>query len=105
MKQVWKYVITLEGTTLEIPIKSKILCVGEQHGQVCIWMEVDTEEKWKIFRQFHVYGTGHQIYDELGMCLTRNYIGTVQFDNGNLVLHVYEYINNNPAFIGKGEIE
>ena len=91
MKTIWKYTLTPSSQKVQMPIEAKLLYVSEQHGEICIWAEVEdnlpTEE-----RTFEVYGTGHSILEEA--FISRKYIGTAKMDNGTYIFHVYEYIND-----------
>lgn len=83
MKSIWKYKLEATSTVFEIPLGAKILTVQEQHGAVCIWVEVNVQSS-REKRKFALYGTGHNV-STLG-----TYIGSAMLCNGNLVLHVYE---------------
>jgi len=88
MNKIYKYYIPFQDLhmdwTLALRKNSIVRHVGEQSGQVYIWVEIDedfmfdTEE-----RTFFIVGTG-QFID-----FNSEYIGTVQMENG-LVWHVYE---------------
>lgn len=88
MKTIWKYTIRPGRLTQEIPAGGKVLCVMEQFGEICAWVEVDPKAK-KEKRHFDVYGTGHRIMEDMGQ--SRVYIGSVKLEGGALVFHVYEY--------------
>ena len=89
MKQVWKYCIDPNNLTHIMPKGAKILCVDEQMGNICIWVEVNPSHPHQERRIFEVFGTGHPIIEDMGT--SREYIGSVKMDGGQLVFHVYEY--------------
>ena len=85
MKSVWKFPITSPGkVVIAMPKGSKVLCVQVQHGVPCIWALCDTDAKKKD-RTFYAYSTG-DVHGS-NKC---EYIGTFQFNAGNLVYHVFE---------------
>lgn len=87
MKQVWKYTLKPYKPILSIPKGGLIRYVGEQHNEICLWVEVDTDNE-AINREFKIYGTGHNIPEDwIG------YLGSVKIDEGRLVFHVYEVIS------------
>ena len=87
MKTIWKYKLSPDATELEIPGGSTVLSVDEQFGNVCLWVEVDTENRLAP-RVFETFGTGHPIYTDMG--ITRKFIGSVKLMDGALIFHVYE---------------
>lgn len=89
MNVIYKYKLDPTWRKIDMPKCAKILHVGEQFNEVCIWAEVDTDNAMET-RTFEVFGTGHQIPYDIGA--SRNYVGTVMLDGGSLVFHVYERI-------------
>ena len=87
-KQIWKYTISPKES-LAMPKGAEVLTVQTQNGDICLWALVDPQNKLEE-RYFEVYGTGHDIYCDMG--IERKYIGTVQLNNG-LVFHVFERIS------------
>lgn len=89
MKSIYKYDIT-SNSEIMAPI-IRVLSVGEQHGRICLWAEVDLDrpsEKWI----FHCLPTGIAVYsDEQGVSIFDyyNYYGTVHLALGSLIYHVY----------------
>lgn len=80
MKQVLKYPLTLGCNDLSIPPDAKIVLVGNQHGNLTMWVEVQPGPF--ITRRFMVYGTGHIIpFEEV-------HIGSAIMDS--FVWHVFE---------------
>ena len=100
MKSIFKYSInTAPVCRITGPI-TKILCAGEQYGEIRVWAEVDTEAKNREY-EVAIVGTGwdvemfsrnnlETIFD------THDYIGTVKLEEGHLVFHVYvaELVDN-----------
>jgi hypothetical protein len=89
MKQVWKYHLTPDSLTKEIPAGGIIRHVDEQFEQICVWVEVDPDQPQEN-RFFEVYGTGHDIPED--MDAERIYLGSVKLHKGTLVFHIYEYV-------------
>jgi len=90
MNKIYKYNIPLPTLVREwrLPLynNSIVRHVGEQNGQVYIWVEIDEDFMFDIKeRTFFIVGTGHYIDNN------SDFIGTVQMKNG-LVWHVYEKI-------------
>lgn len=85
---IWKYPIEtwrIPGTVrLSLPKGANILCAQSQHEHLAIWALVDTGQV-REERVLAVYETGKQLPADPGI-----YIGTVQFDNGAYVVHVFE---------------
>ena len=89
-KQIWKYILIDATTTMEIPENGNILSVDEQHGNICIWIEINTKNK-KIPRQFEIFGTGTIMLEEEKT--VRKFIGTVKLHDSNFIFHVYERLS------------
>jgi hypothetical protein len=87
MEAIWKEILEVDDKqTVELPIRSKVLCVREQHGHPCIWFKTPrTDSPPTELRTFSTYGTGHEHNN-----ITGEYIGTYQMMNGKLVYHVFE---------------
>jgi len=86
VKTIWKYCIPLEPTTLDMPRLAQVLTVQMQGDQAVLWALVDPSQP-KCKRRFAIFGTGHDIPDEVG-----NYIGTFQLLGGTLVFHLFEVL-------------
>lgn len=90
MRTIYKYDITdLNMGRLEAPIV-RVLSVGEQHGRICVWAEVDTKtkpEKW----EFLPIPTGISLEDGNGKYVLdkHTFYGTVSLVGGALIFHVY----------------
>lgn len=93
MKTVWKYTLGVEEHQyLNMPCDAQVVHVGEQHGDLCIWALVDTEQP-KEDRFFHVFGTGHPMtMDATSRFAGKEYqyLGTGMLQGGSLVLHVFK---------------
>lgn len=91
MRVVYKYPVDVAATiyTLKerLPPGSKALAVQVQRGVPCIWIEQEKnapdDTKWWVTYEF--FGTGYQVRSG------GRYVGTVQLNDGDLVLHLYEY--------------
>ena len=89
MRTIWKFDRPLSSLDdvihIEMPRGAKVLSVGNQNGKLAIWAEVDTDYSHRTeTRRFRVAGTGHPLNE------TCRFIGTVQFESGSLVFHIYE---------------
>ena len=69
----------------DIPGYVRTLSVGEQYGNLCVWVLVSDRSEKVTNRVYHVVGTGHSMDEAY-----RDFVGTVMFDGGSLVLHVFE---------------
>jgi len=96
VKKIFKYRIPfLDFTEVSMPTGAKILEVQNQDESLCVWAEVDPDTPMMERRFFHVYRTGHNMYEEC----EETYLGTAQFQRGEYVFHLYEVIavNGIPA--------
>lgn len=87
IKKIYKYQIDVGNLTVDMPEYAEILSVQVQRGVICIWALGDPEQPLRK-RTFDIFGTGHDIQCNGG--IERIHIGTVQFNGGDLVLHVFE---------------
>lgn len=89
MNTIHKYTLETFGpeVTVKMPAGAIVRHAGNQHGNLCLWAEVDTNNPLRD-RIFRVVGTGNRLECESGRYL--NYRGTAIFSNGDLVLHVFE---------------
>lgn len=86
MNVIYKYPLSVAGEQLlDMPKGANILTVAMQRGAVYIWAIVDPEAA-KEQRTIAVIGAGHP----LGDLARLDYIGSVQADYGQLILHVFE---------------
>jgi hypothetical protein len=74
--------------SLLLPVGSQILAVGNQYETMAFWYLFNESEKKKQSRHFRIAGTGHTV--NLTDGFTFEHLGTVQFNDGRLVLHVFE---------------
>lgn len=82
---IWKFPLLIrDQQSVSMPKDAEILTVQMQHGEACLWAEVDPTEKTEV-RTILILGTGHAFRRGL----MRKYIGTVQ--DGDFVWHVYEH--------------
>jgi len=88
MKNVYKYTLDKLATKLMLPCSAVVVHVGEQQGDVQIWVEVDLSHAEQE-RTFVIFGTGHNISDGDHSYL---HMGSVQMSNG-LVWHIYEELS------------
>lgn len=87
MKTIYKYRLPPFATTvLSMPKGARILDIGDQFGDLCVWALIDSSQPY-VGREFKVIGTGHPIGDrDLDGF---SYYGTVQQNGGVLVWHVF----------------
>jgi len=83
-KIIWKYELTPGKNIVEMPLGAEILTVQTQGKNICLWALVDPYSP-KTERKFQIHGEGHEIEEE-----TLAYVGTLQFNGGDLVFHVFE---------------
>ena len=88
MKKIWKFELNLQDiVNIVMPSNAKILSIQVQHGLPCLWALVE-DSSLKETRTFITHETGESI-DDLNL---KEYIGSYQRDNGNLVSHVFELL-------------
>lgn len=93
-RTVWKFPVIVNSLTalgtqvVQIPAGARFLHCAAQGNSIGLWYEIpdqDTEVTEK--HGFQIFGTGTgPIGDHL------RYVGSALFDDGALVLHVYEVI-------------
>lgn len=95
-EEIWKFPISLETLSatsepiVELPTGARVISAQAQGNDLCLWAIVDPTQE-KRARQFSIYGTGHPVIGfSHPIIKERNFIGTVQFYDGTLVLHVFE---------------
>ena len=88
MKRIWKYTFDSHDvqSSWYIPKDAMVLHIREQHGHLCIWMLVETENDNEL-RTFKMTGTGTHIDFDTNKAV---YLGTGFMDNGNFVFHIFE---------------
>ena len=87
MQTVYKYEMSpLIVQVIEIPSGGVCRHVGEQNGNICLWVEVDTDRPM-LDRTLRIVGTGHPLPKDEEL----DFLGTVPMANG-LVFHIYEVV-------------
>lgn len=80
---IHKYTLQItDRQQVTMPKGAVMLCVQVQSGRLCLWAQVDPDEKRQEHREIVIYGTGHPMPDCPG-----DYIGTGQVSG--FVWHVY----------------
>lgn len=93
MNVIWKTELFLhkidedDTITVDLPVFSKILHIGSQHEQTCVWFQcdpknADKKETVKII----VKGTGHE-FETLSV---GEHLGTLVMRDDFLVLHFFK---------------
>lgn len=85
MRAIWKYKLDIGTYQYVFPFGSIIRYIGEQGGELYVWVEVSPKETNKEIVSLKVVGTG---WDDIGP--NDVYIGTAQISD--FVWHVYETI-------------
>jgi hypothetical protein len=84
-KVIWKFAVPGPARfSTAMPAGAEILAVQVQGDAPQMWALVDPESPVEL-RTFQSFGTGHVIDASI-----LAYLGTVQFDGGELVFHVFE---------------
>jgi len=82
--KIFKYPLTLDQwSKVAIPMGGEVLSCQEQNGAPYLWVLVNESAPVQV-RKFHIYGTGHNIDNDIPMV----FISTVQV--GPFVWHVFE---------------
>lgn len=85
-KTIYKYELPMAGAAdIKMPMGAKVLSAGNQYELLQVWAIVDIREAKKETRRFCIRGTGHPFSGSEG-----RHIGTATFQQGSLVLHVFE---------------
>jgi hypothetical protein len=86
MKTIWKYQLKpiSNPQILPMPEGALFLAVQAQYGVATMWFQVDPNKKHEE-RCFRLVGTGHEIPSSCKV-----YLGTIQYQYGNTVVHLYE---------------
>ena len=86
MLTIHKYPISLvDRPRIEMPRRSTILSVDDQHGQIVLWAQVDTDYPL-VTRELLILGTGAPAQESNHL----PFLGTVQSEGGALVWHVFD---------------
>jgi hypothetical protein len=84
MRTIYKYDLMFGYNSLYIPDGYKVVHVGEQYGNLTMWVEQPTSKYPPSMHTFQVYGTGQPFLDDNAV-----HVGTAVMTNG-LVWHVYD---------------
>lgn len=82
MRTIHKYVLEERTSDISTYEGAKVVHVAEQHGQVTVWLEVNTLQR-ECMRMLHVVGTGYEIPGGA-------HVGSLLTAGGHLVFHVYD---------------
>lgn len=89
MKTIHKQTLAIIRTQkIHIPKNSKILSVGNQKENLCIWYACDVRSAELDEIKIRIFGTGHEIENDFD----GKFINTVIMHNGDLVWHVFQEI-------------
>ena len=92
MNAILKYKLKQQDLQfVEMPVGARLISAHSLGMHVWVWAMVDMEVKKKERRWFAVYKTGQPI-DVIPAELIN--LGTVQFEEGALVLHVFEFVGS-----------
>ncbi len=83
---VYKYPLSLFGSTFGLPSGARVLAVQVQHEDPVMWVEHSADQSKLEPRRFVVIGTGHPFPEDF----RGTYMATFQLDGGSFVGHVYE---------------
>lgn len=88
MITIYKYKVKQEAVTeVEMPKSARLLTAKSLGAHVWVWALVDTTDKEKEIRKIAVLKTGQEVPVNPDLL---THIETVQFGEGELVLHVFE---------------
>lgn len=87
--KIFKYVLHPDGNEIALPKGAAILSVAFQGDQFCFWAKVNPDEMEKEVRIFRVFGTGHDMPQEMG--IDYKFLGTGWMSDG-LVFHAFELV-------------
>lgn len=82
---IYKYTISItDAVELDLPHGAEVLSVLNQREDLVLYAVVDPDESVIETRHFVVRGTGHRFSGNEGA-----FIGTVSFQGGSLIFHVF----------------
>lgn len=84
IRTIHKAQVDINGGFITMPFGARVLSVQLQYNYVTVWYEFDAEQTRKLEHKITAVGTGHPISRYVG-----EYLTTLQFDGGRLVLHYY----------------
>ena len=83
---VFKYILeTADISTVKMPMGAKILSVGAQRQNICVWALVDPSIEEEEVHGFRIFGTGHPMPEDPGL-----FLGSVHMDNSRFIFHVFK---------------
>ena len=83
---IWKFALeTTDEQIINVPVGAEFLSVQVQHGQPCIWAQVNPKENVIVRAKVVIVGTGNPADHTDGMM----FLGTYQLHDGNFVGHVF----------------
>lgn len=85
---IHKHIVT-PGAVFAVPKGSEILSVSEQFDQIVLYTRVDTDATEFVALKTMIVGTGH---DASGIPERSRFLGTVKLHGGNLMLHVWGWV-------------
>ena len=85
MNYIFKYTLTMQGASLQLPKGTKVLKVDEQHEEIVMWVSEPKGGTESEHRIFNVYPTGIE-FDPEGL----EYLDTVKLRNGDHIFHIFE---------------
>lgn len=91
MSTIWKYVLFEGINQLELPENSYPISVVNQNGNLIMYCFVEPDFEDSNMCTFEVVGTGYPVISNPN---NSNFIGTVLFEGGQLVYHVFQKIRN-----------
>lgn len=83
--RIWKYAIDDDVRTFQMPVGARVLSVQAQFGRPCLWVMVDPDAPAIVERRFVIKTTGEKFHAD-----NLEFVGTVQVQNGAIVLHIFE---------------
>jgi hypothetical protein len=88
MNVIYKYAVGAGGASYEFPVGYKILSVGAQAEEICVWVEhsVEAQTTHRSEVEFTIIPTGGTGHEEGSI---GNYVGTVLLFRGSLVFHIF----------------
>jgi len=85
--EIWKFPLAVTNfQQVSMPVGAKILALQVQREQPCIWALVDPVALRENIN-VETFGTGHRIDS-----MEREYIGTYQLVDGNLIFHCFKLL-------------
>jgi len=85
VKRIYKYHLEIEDKqTILLPVGAEILSLHVQHGRLCLWSIIDTDNEI-VPRKIIICGTGYPADDVSDM----QFLGSFQLNEGYFVGHVF----------------